>query len=111
MSRIIIGTTPVQVARYNPKRRMLLAEFLPSSIIAGNVGLIFGKFGSAPTASTGSPTWDFLLNAGSSNGSNSDESLLEAPDKRDLWLVSDTAAQEVNVVEHNMQEPVTPSAI
>ncbi len=104
MPRLTIGTSPIQVAWYNPKRFSLLAEFLPSSIVAGNTGLIFGKFGSAPKADINSNTWDFVLNPGSSNGSNMNEDMLEAPEKGDLWLISDTAGQIVNLVERNVEK-------
>jgi len=104
MPRVTIGTEPVQVARYNTKRRVLAVQFIPSSIIVGNTGLIFGKFGSAPKADTASNTWDFLLNPGAADGSNIGETALEAPMKEDLWLISDTAGQIVNVDERNIQE-------
>lgn len=83
---------------------MLSVQFLPSSIVAGNTGLIFGKWGSAPKADANSNTYDFVLNAGAADGTNLDESLKEAPQKGDLWLISDTAAQQVNVIEHNFDE-------
>lgn len=109
MSRLIIGTEPVQVARYNPIRRVLAVQYFPSSIIAGNIGLIFGKFGSAPKADATSNTWDFMLNPGAADGTNIGETALEAPMKEDLWLVSDTADQIVNVDERNIQEQITPA--
>lgn len=99
MARLLIGTTPVQVAWRNPNRVSLSVQFTPSSIIAGNTGLIFGKWGSAPVASTSSNSWDFLLNSGAADGTNIDQTREEAQEKGDLWLVSDTAAQEVNIVE------------
>lgn len=99
-----IGTNPVQVAWYNPKRRVLSVQFLPASIAAANTGLVFGKWGSAPKADAASNTWDFVLNPGSADGTNIDESAPIAQRKGDLWLVSDTAGQQVNVDEHNVEE-------
>lgn len=104
MPRLTIGTTPIQVAWRNPKRFSLAVQFLPSSIIAGNTGLIFGKFGAAPVANVESNTWDFVLNPGAADGTNIDEALAKAPEERDLWLISDTAAQIINVVEKNLPE-------
>lgn len=104
MPRATIGTTPLQVAFRNNKRRVLSVQFIPSSIVAGNTGLIFGKFGAAPVASADSNSWDFMLNAGAADGTNIDESLPEAPNKQDLWLISDTAGQIVNVIERNIGE-------
>lgn len=104
MPRLTIGTTPIQVAWRNDKRLSLSAQFVPASIIAGNTGLVFGKWGSAPKADTASNTWDFVLNPGASDGTNTDESQAQAPEKRDLWLVSDTAGQIMNLVEKNIHE-------
>jgi len=108
MPRLTIGTEPIQVAWLNNKRFSLSVQHLPSSIYAGNTGLIFGKFGSAPKADTASNTWDFVLTSGSADGTNINENLPEAPDKRDLWLISDTAAQIVNVIEKNRNEAGAP---
>ncbi len=107
MARRTIGTVPVQVAVRNLKRLSLSAQFLPSSIIAGNTGLIFGKFGTPPVASSESNTWDFLLNAGATDGTNVDENQKRAPNTEDLWLISDTAGQIVNVVERDVPEEKT----
>lgn len=101
MARRQIGTTPVQVALRNTQRATLSVEYLPSSIQAGNVGLVYGKFGSAPVASLTSNSWDFVLNPGAQGGVNVFQSRDEALIQQDLWIISDTAAQEVNVVEIN----------
>lgn len=104
MARIVIGTTPAQVARPNPKRLSLAVQFLPTGIISGNTGLIYGKFGSAPKADPLSNTWDFVLNAGATEGTNLDEALAKAPLTEDLWLISDTANQIVSLVERYVPE-------
>lgn len=104
MARRLIGTSPVQIATRNTKRAVLTVEMLPTSIAAGNTGLIFGKFGSAPFASLTSNTWDFVLNSGSTGGVNVFQSRDRALITQDLWIVSDTAGQEVNVVEFNTPE-------
>lgn len=104
MARISIGTTPVQAARPNPKRLSLSVQFLPTGIIGGNTGLVFGKFGSAPKADLASNTWDFVLNAGSTDGTNLDEALAKAPITEDLWLISDTPDQIVSLVERYIEE-------
>jgi len=106
MSRLTIGTEPVQAARPNPIRLSLAVQFLPTGVIAGNTGLIYGKFGSAPKADPLSNTWDFVLNAGATDGTNLDESLTKAPITEDLWLVSDTANQIVSLVERYQTEEI-----
>lgn len=110
MSRRVVGTSPVQIATRNTNRAVLSVEMLPTSIAAGNTGLIYGKFGSAPVASLTSNTWDFVLNSGSTGGVNVYQSRDEALITQDLWLISDTAAQEVNIVEINTPPKETPKA-
>lgn len=99
MARISVGLDPVQVAGANPRRHQITVQLLPNTISPGNTGLVFGKFGSAPVASLSSNTWDFVLNAGAADGSNFYDASNEAFNRQELWLVSDTAGQEVNVVE------------
>lgn len=81
-------------------------QLIPSSIIAGNIGLVFGKFGSAPQANINGNSWDFVLNAGAADGANLYETTDKAYDLQELWLVSDTAGQIVNVVERSVQKTV-----
>jgi hypothetical protein len=101
MSVVTIGLNPRQVSFQNLKRRSLTIQHLPTSLVAGNTGNIFGKWGSAPKADLNSNTWDFVLNPGATDGVNLDESQAKASRTEDLWLISDTASQQVNVIEHN----------
>ncbi len=111
MSQRIIGTEPAQVAPRNPNRHSIAVQMIPSSIVAGNTGLIYGKFGSAPQANINGGTWDFVLNAGAADGSNLYETTAQAWDQQELWLVSDTAGQLVNITERSITPPAitTPS--
>jgi len=104
MPQYVIGTEPINAAPNNPNRFSISAQFVPSSIIAGNTGLVYGKWGSAPAAVITSNTWDFVLNAGATDGSNLFEAAGVNCRKEALWLVSDTAGQVVNIVERNVQE-------
>ena len=106
MARRRVGILPVQVLLSNQQGSRVVGtvEMLPTSIVAGNTGLIFGKFGSAPVASLTSNTWDFVLNSGSTGGTNAYQANDRAPNQQDLWIVSDTADQEVNVIEINAVE-------
>lgn len=106
MARIIIGTDPEQVAPMNANRHSISVQLIPSSIIAGNTGLVFGKFGSAPQANINGNSWDFVLNAGAADGANLYETTDKAYDTQELWLVSDTAGQIVNVTERSVQKTV-----
>lgn len=105
----VIGTTPVMVAFRNKKRAKCTVQVLPLNMAAGNTGLVYGKWGSAPVANIASNTWDFVLNSGAADGTNLYENRDKALIESDLWLVADTADQQVNVEEISMQsEPVTP---
>lgn len=106
MGQVTVGTEPVQIAWYNPKRKKLIIQFLPASIFSGNTGLVFLKRGSAPVASLTSNSWDAVLNSGSTDGENIDEANPKADYIGDVWLVSDTAGQIVNVSEYNTAEPL-----
>lgn len=107
MSQRIISTEPVQVAPRNTQRHSISVQMIPSSIVAGNTGLVYGKFGSAPVANINSGTYDFVLNAGAADGSNLYETTAGAWDQQELWLVSDTAGQLVNIVERSITPPAT----
>lgn len=102
MARRLIGVTPVQVATRNTRRHQITVQMLPNSIAAGNIGLVYGKFGSAPVATPESNSWDFVLNSGAADGSNFYDATDKAYNQQDLWLVSDTADQVVNVVETSL---------
>jgi hypothetical protein len=111
MSAITVGTEPVQVAPRNPRRHSITVQLLPNNIAAGNTGLVFGKFGSAPYPTLASNSWDFVLNAGALDGSNLYEANNAAVSQQELWLCADTAGQSVNVVERSIPETAsTPSS-
>lgn len=101
MSARTVGTDPIQAAPRNDKRMSLSVQLLPNNISSGNTGLVFGKFGGAPTASLNSNNWDFVLNAGAQDGVNIYETREKALLTQELWLVADTAGQVVNVVERS----------
>ncbi|TAK58901.1 hypothetical protein EPO14_01120 [Patescibacteria group bacterium] len=107
MARIAVGLNPIQVARPNSHRHQITVQLLPNSISAGNTGLVYGKFGSAPIADPNSNSWDFVLNSGAADGSNFYDASDEAYNKQDLWLVADTADQIVNVVETTLPSEET----
>ena len=104
--KVIVGTEVKSVAWQNPRRVALSVQMIPSSIVATNTGLVYGKFGSYPVADINSPTWDFVLNPGASDGTNLYETRDSALIKQPLFLISDTSSQEVNVVEIEAQELV-----
>lgn len=107
MAALTVGTDAKQVALANPRRHQITVQLLPNSIEAGNTGLVFGKFGSAPVATLESNSWDFVLNAGAADGSNFYDASDVAFNRQELWLKSDTAGQKVNVVETSIPAPAS----
>lgn len=110
MPRVIIGTTPVQLAWANNKRRKWELQFIPSSIINTNTGKIYVKRGSAPKADDASNTWDNVLNPGAVVGDNLDDSQEKSPWLGDIWAVSDTSGQICTFEEYNIQETPKPTS-
>lgn len=104
MPRVVVGTTPIQLAWSNPRRKKWEAEFLPASIIAGNTGKVYIKRGSAPVASDTSNTWDHVLNSGAAVGDNIDDSSPESPWKGAIYAVSDTADQVLTFLETEIEQ-------
>lgn len=101
MPRLTIGTSPVQALRPNSIRAGREVVFLPSSIIAGNTGLVFAKYG-GPPGDTGTPVnTDITLNAGASLSEKIADGYPPQHVREELWLVSDTADQIVVVNEFN----------
>lgn len=109
MARFIVGTGHAQVAPRNNRRLSLSVEYISDSVIATNNAKIYGKFGSAPVASDDSNSWDFVLNPGAIDGTNQNQSLPEAPNKEELWLIASGADQIVNVVERQIDARPAPS--
>ncbi|MDD5431011.1 MAG: hypothetical protein PHP03_02190 [Candidatus Pacebacteria bacterium] len=107
MPRLTVGTTPVQLAWANPKRKFWSVEFIPASVIAGNTGLIYLKRGSAPSADINSNSWDTVLKAGDQEADNKDGAQPECPYKGAVYAVSDTADQIINLQEVNVEEKQT----
>lgn len=97
--RLTIGTDPVQVLKPNSKRIKWEIQVLPSSIIAGNTGLVFVARGHAPGSVTALNTLDETLNAGASTTENLMDGSSKDRVQEEVWLISDTAGQIVNVSE------------
>ena len=97
--RVTVGVEVKSVAWENPLSVALAVQMVPSSIVAGNTGLVYGKFGSYPVADINSPTWDFVLNPGATDGTNTFETRDKALITKPLFLIADTADQVVNVTE------------
>ncbi len=99
MPRVTVGTTPRQILRPNPKRIKWEVQFVPSSIIAGNTGLVFISRGGPAGGVADLATADETLNAGASTTENLKDGSSEERVKDEVWAVSDTAGQIINVSE------------
>lgn len=93
MRQYTIGTSPVLISGPNPKRLRFTFEFTPSSVIAGNTGLIFFGRGFIPNAVLNDPNQGDVLNAGASIEEVKSFDGDTRPYKGALWAVSDTADQ------------------
>lgn len=99
MPQLTIGTTPVQLIKPNKKRTAWEIQFVPSSIIATNTGLVFVQVGDPPGNATESNQYDEVLNAGASvkrSLRDGDSAYLV---QSAVWLRSDTANQIVIIKE------------
>lgn len=105
MSRILIGTDPVQVLAPNARRTKWEVEFLPSSVVAGNTGLVFLGIGNPPGNSLTRTSYDAVMNAGASNQRNTKDGHSEMEVKNAIWLQADTADQ-VCLVREDLSEGV-----
>lgn len=97
--RLEITTQPKQVLAPSTSRIGWEVQYLPSSIVAGNTGLVYLASRVPPSADVTSTVYEEVLNPGASvartiaNGDSTDV-------VRDaVWLVSDTAGMVVLVKE------------
>jgi hypothetical protein len=109
--RITVGTTPVLLADYSPKRSSISIILLPTNIEAGNTGNLFIGKGFVPTPTIGAPTQgDILQQAGEladSSKYQGDSSVF----KGQYWGVASAANQIAFVDEtSDVDNPVTPTA-
>lgn len=104
MRTITIDTTPTVLLSSNAKRVRWTITFTPSSIVAGNTGLIFIGRGFTPNAVAGDANQGDVLNAGSSIEEKKQFEGDTLPYKGMIFIVSNTASQQVTVDEQNEGE-------
>lgn len=105
MQIITVGTAPLNILQANPKRVRWTIQFEPSSIIAGNTGLIYVGRGFIPNAVKGDPNQGEILNPGSAIEEKKQYEGDALPFKGGIWIVSDTAAQSL-VMDEQLADPV-----
>jgi len=103
MKTQIVGKTPVAILNPNKKRVRWYIQFIPSSIQAGNTGLIFIGRGFVPVATVGHANQGEVLNAGASIEEVKQFEGDTRPYKGTIWAVSDTDDQQC-VVEEEVSE-------
>ena len=91
-----VGLLPEILLNANPKRKRWSIQFLPASVDAGNMGLVFVAKGFIPKATVGDPQQGEVLNSGAAI-----EQIEQFPGdpsvyKGSVWVISDTAAQTIN---------------
>ena len=99
MPRIVVGTTAVQILRPNKGRKKWYIEFIPSSIIAGNTGLVFIGIGNPPGSAVTATSYNEVLNSGSATYRNATVASTEREIQEAIWAIADAADQVINVSE------------
>ena len=99
MRTLTIGTTPVQLFHPNANRLRWTLSFTPSSIAAGNTGLIFVGRGFIPNATVGDANQGDVLNAGASIEEKKQFDGDTLPYKGAIWIVANSASQQVTADE------------
>lgn len=97
--RIIVGTDPIQVLAPNTRRTKWEVEFVPSSVIAGNTGLVYLSIGNPPGNVITRTSFDAVMNPGASNQRNTKDGHSKLEVQSAIWIQSDTAGQVVLVRE------------
>lgn len=101
MRTIIIGTSAIQLLHPNVNRVRWTLSFTPSSIASGNTGKIFVGRGFIPIATVGDANQGDVLNAGASIEEKKVYAEDSQPYKGPIWIISDTASQQVTVDEQS----------
>lgn len=95
----IIGTTPLQVARFNPERASITLSMPPTSAFAPNTGIIYVGKGFPPVATAGAPNAGDPITQGTQYTEvpqfQGDPSMFLG----NMWAVADTAGQQLVVDE------------
>ena len=97
--RILVGTDPVQILAPNARRTKWEVEFLPSSVVSGNVGLVYLAIGNPPGNVLTRTSYDAVMNPGSSNERNTKDGHSKMEVQSAIWIQSDTIDQVVMVRE------------
>lgn len=99
MAKILISTTVKQLLPPNPKRIGWELQFVPSTIVASNTGIIFLSVDKIPKADTAGENNESMLNAGSAIARNLVNGDPAAEIQGAVWAISDTASQQATLKE------------
>lgn len=100
-----VGTTPTLTIMQNPQRIGWRVTFIATNIIAANTGKLFLGRNFAPSAVTGAPNQGSVITQ-SGEISESKKFDNDTIFRGDIWLVSDTAAQQIDVEEVTADTPL-----
>lgn len=108
MQTIVVGTAPIQLLHPNINRIRWTVQYTPSSIASGNTGRIFIGRGFIPNATVGDSNQGDVLNAGAGIEEKKAYQTDTLPWKGNIWIVSDTASQQVTFDEQS-EVPAPPT--
>jgi hypothetical protein len=94
-----VGTDPVLVANGRTNRSSIIISFLPSSVAAGNTGVVYVQKGSPAAASPGAPSSGDALTQGSQWAESGQYANDPNVFQGQVWAVADTAGQSITVDE------------
>lgn len=101
--RVVVGTTPVLALNANKNRNVWSITMQPSSVEAGNTGIVFVGRGFQPSPIVGSPSQGEIIKQADTIGESKSFAEDNSVFKGQLWLISDTAGQVVEVYEAAQQ--------
>ena len=104
MRTIFIGTAPQILSNANATRLRWALEFTPSSIVAGNTGLIYIGRGFVPNAVVGDPNQGDVMNPGSAIEEVKAFAEDTRPYKGTIWAVANVINQQITYDEQNAGE-------
>ena len=99
MAKVFVSTLVKQLLPPNPKRIGWEFQFIPSSILAGNTGIVFLSVDKIPKADAGGENNEAILNAGAGMTRKLSEGDPPVEVQGAVWAISDTADQQCTLKE------------
>lgn len=99
MAKLLVSTTVKQLLPPNSKRIGWEFQFIPSSILATNTGIVFLSVDKIPKADTAGENNEAILNAGAAVSRKLADGDPPAEVQGAVWAIADTADQQATLKE------------